>query len=231
VPLSPVTKRYRSGWWLAITYHDEGLTQREIAAECGVSPRCIRSYMDEYGIETRDVEGENHGLYGEKRDEDVKEAISESLAGREFSEETIRKRAEARRGESLPAEVRQKIADSLEGTTKSEATRRRMSESTAGEQNPNWRGGYSRRYGAGWSVARETVHERDVVCQHCGADGTTRRLEVHHIVPVRRFRLANSAAISEAHALGNLVLLCHRCHPKADHGLISFDSTLKDPLD
>ncbi len=226
-----MTKRYRSGWWLAIKYHDEGLTQREIAEECGVSPRCIRSYMNEYGIETRDVEGENHGLYGESRDEDVKEAISESLEGREFSEETIRRRAEARRGESLPTEVREKIADSLEGTTKSEATRRRMSESTAGEQNPNWRGGYSRRYGAGWSVAREAVRDRDEVCQHCGADGTNRRLEVHHIVPVRRFRGASTVSVSDAHDPGNLVLLCHRCHPKAEHGQISFESSVDDPID
>ncbi|WP_246983256.1 HNH endonuclease [Halorientalis marina] len=226
-----MTKRYRSGWWLAIKYHDEDLTQREIAAECAISPRCIRSYMDEYGIETRDVEGEHHGLYGKKRDEDVEEAISASLEGREFSDETNEKRADAQRGRSPSAEVRQKISDALEGTTKSAATRRRMSEATAGEQNPNWRGGYSRRYGAGWSVARETVHERDEVCQRCGADGTDRRLEVHHIVPVRRFRTASNAEISDAHDPGNLVLLCHHCHPKADHGLISFDSSLDDPLD
>jgi DNA-binding transcriptional MerR regulator len=76
-----VVERYRSGWWLALKYHDEGWTQREIAEECGVSPRCIREYMNEFDIETRAVEGENHGLYGEERDEAVKEKIAESLRG------------------------------------------------------------------------------------------------------------------------------------------------------
>ncbi|MFB6178704.1 MAG: NUMOD3 domain-containing DNA-binding protein [Halorientalis sp.] len=216
--------RYRSGWWLEIKYHDEGWTQQEIADECGVSPRTIRTYMTEFDIETRDVEGENHGLYGESRDEETKEKISETLEGRTFDEETIEKRAETRRGQRLSAETRRKISEALSGHTHSEETRRKMSESTSGAQNPNWRGGYSNRYGHGWSIAREKVHDRDQVCQHCGHDGSTRQLQVHHIVPVRLFRNASDRELSDAHQLHNLVLLCNKCHPKADHGVITFES-------
>jgi 5-methylcytosine-specific restriction endonuclease McrA len=78
-------------------------------------------------------------------------------------------------------------------------------------------------------VAREAALERDEVCQHCGAVESTRKLDVHHIIPVRRFRRASDVELSAAHALGNLVVLCARCHPKADHGDLAFESTLDDP--
>lgn len=37
--------------------------------------------MNEFGIPTRDVEGENHPMYGRSRDEAVRERISETLKG------------------------------------------------------------------------------------------------------------------------------------------------------
>jgi 5-methylcytosine-specific restriction endonuclease McrA len=221
--------RYRNGWWLAIKYHDEGMTQQEIADECGVSPRAIREYMSEYDIETREVAGENHGLYGSERDESVKAKISQALEGREFDEETIEQRAATRRGAETPPEVRAKISESLTGINRSESTRQKMSESTTGEQNPNWRGGYSRRYGSGWSLAREKVRDRDTVCQHCGHDGSSRQLQVHHIIPVREFRSSEKYELADAHQLENLVLLCNQCHPKADHGLIEFTADIDHP--
>lgn len=220
-------KRYRNGHWLEIKYWEEGLTQKEIAEECGVSPRQIRTYMSRFDIPTREMRGENHPMYGRERTEEEKRRISASLEGRSFSAETRRRMSESHEGKEIPEDVRERIADSLEGTTRSESTRRKMSESTAGESNPNWRGGYSRHYGAGWSIARENVRERDEVCQQCGHDGSDRRLEVHHIVPVRVFRQAEDRSVEDAHDEDNLVLLCKRCHGRADHGLIEFDAPIE----
>lgn len=217
-------KRYRSGWWLEEKYRSEGLTQGEIAEECDVSERTIRKYMKRYEISTRDVEGDHHPLSGESRGEAVREKIAATLEGREFDDETRERMAQAHSGTTLSAERRRKIAESLSGISRDEETRRRMSESTAGEDNPNWRGGYSRRYGSGWSLARETVRDRDERCQHCGHDGRDRRLEVHHIEPVRRFRDDPERSIESAHELDNLVLLCRRCHVRADHGKIDVES-------
>ncbi|WP_115865463.1 NUMOD3 domain-containing DNA-binding protein [Halorussus litoreus] len=220
-------KRYRNGHWLEVKYWDEGLTQREIGEECGVSPSTIREYMKRFDVPTREMCGENHPMYGRERTEEEKQKISESLTGRSFSEETREKMSEAHKGNEIPDDVRERIADSLEGITRPEETRRKMSESTAGEENPNWRGGYSRRYGSGWKIVREKVRERDEVCQHCGHGGSDYRLEVHHVVPVRIFRQAAHLEVGDAHDERNLVLLCNRCHSKADHGNIKFDAPIE----
>lgn len=221
--------RYRREEWLYEQYHENGRTQQEIADDCDVSPRTIREWMGRHGIETRDMVGEDHPLHGTERDEAVKEQISETMEGREFDEETREKIATGNRGRTLDAATRAKISDALRGRKKSEATRQRMSESTAGEANPNWKGGYSNRYGSGWAVARKRALERDEVCQHCGHDGTEYRLEVHHIIPVRRFREASTATVADAHDLENLVTLCKRCHPRADHGDIEFETGIEPP--
>lgn len=134
---------------------------------------------------------------------------------------------EAQRGQELSRDVREKIAESLEGLTRSKETRQKMSESTAGEQNPNWRGGYSRRYGPGWSIARQSIRKRDKVCQNCGHDGSDHRLEVHHIIPIRVFQSAEHLKIQDAHGEENLVLLCKRCHGRAEHGKIEFDAPIE----
>ncbi|MFQ3318854.1 MAG: 5-methylcytosine-specific restriction endonuclease McrA [Natronomonas sp.] len=200
-----------------------------MANACGVSPRTIRKWMNRHGIETRELTGENHPLYGQERTESVKERISETLSGREFGEETRRKISEANRGRPLRPEPRRKISESLTGITRSETTRRRMSDASTGENNSNWQGGYSPRYGSGWSIARRWALKRDEVCQHCADDGSEYRLEVHHIIPVREFREASTADVSDAHDLANLVTLCKRCHPRADHGRLGFKSGIEPP--
>ena len=222
---------YRDPEWLRRRYHGDDLTQCEIAEECGVSPRTIRKWMKRHGIETREIAGENHPLLGKERSEETKEKISNALEGREFSEETRSKISETQRGRSLPETVRSKISRSLLGVSRSEETREMMSRSTAGKNNPNWNGGYSRRYGAGWAVARERVQRRDEICQFCGDDGTERSLEVHHIVPVRRFREVERASIEDAHRESNLVLLCSRCHARADHGSIEVGPRISVKID
>lgn len=211
---------YHDREWLEHQYHEKGLTQREIGELCGVSPRTIRKHMKEFGIETREVRGENHGLYGKERSEEVKERISEKLKGRTFTEETRQRISEAQRGKTTPPEVKKKISRSLTGLKRPMETRVKMSRSTAGEANPNWQGGYKYRYGEGWAPARDQVRERDEVCQHCGEDGSNRRLHVHHIVPVRKYRESDGLDLKDAHKLENLVLLCNRCHGKAEHGVI-----------
>jgi 5-methylcytosine-specific restriction endonuclease McrA len=214
---------YRDREWLERKYHDEGLTQREMAEECDIHPRTIRTYMKRFDIETRQVKGENHGLYGKARSEEVKQKISEKLKDREFSDETRQRFADAQRGKTTPPEVKQKISSSLTGLKRPMETREKMRKSTAGENNPNWKGGHVKRYGSSWGPARAKVRIRDEVCQHCGEDGSNRRLHVHHIIPVREFRDSDHHELEDAHTLDNLVLLCDRCHGKVEHGVIDLD--------
>jgi 5-methylcytosine-specific restriction endonuclease McrA len=214
---------YRDREWLKCQYHEKGLTQREIGELCGVSPTTIRKQMKEFGIETREVKGENHGLYGKERPEEVKEQISETLKGRTFSEETRRRFSEAQRGRKTPPEVKEKISQSLTGFTRPMETREKMSRSTAGENNPNWKGGHVHRYGSSWGPTRAKVQARDEVCQHRAEDGSNRRLHAHHIVPVRKFRESDELEVEDAHTLDNLVLLCDRCHVRVERGVIELD--------
>lgn len=224
-----MVRRYRSGWWLERKYWDEGWTQAEIAEECGVAVQTIRRWMRRRGVETRELTGEDHPQYGTERSAETRAKISSTMAGREVSEEHRRRIAEGLRGRTIPESVRERIAESLRGRERSRATREKMSESTAGVRNPNWRGGYSRRYGSGWSVARRLVRNRDETCRACGHDGSERRLEVHHIVPVRRFRETDEASLADAHDPRNLVLLCRQCHRKADHSKLGFDGGVDLP--
>ncbi len=64
-------------------------------------------------------------------------------------------------------------------------------------------------YGKGWNQICATILERDGhKCRNCGVSG---ELEVHHIVPFRRFDDA-----FEANAPDNLISLCPRCHRLAE---------------
>lgn len=206
------------------------MTQRAIAELCGVHERTIRRWMNRLGIEAREVSGENHGLYGRERSEETKRKISETMQGRDISEETRRKMSEAQRGRPTPESVREKISEALRGQGKSDETRVKMSRSTAGEANPNWKGGdYTWEwYGPGWAVIRESVRERDGVCQYCGEDGSNARLEVHHITPLRFYRESETHTLADGNDESNLVLLCRRCHGRAEHGSIEVGSLRAD---
>jgi 5-methylcytosine-specific restriction endonuclease McrA len=223
-----VSRRYHDEAWLREKYRDEGWTQREIAEECGVSPRAIRKYMNRFDIETRDVEGENHPQYGTERDDSVKEAISEELSGREFSDDAREQMSDSHLGNEIPSEVRGKISEALSGIPKPPETRERMSKSRTGSDNPNWRGGHIRDYGPGWTAARRKVDERDGVCQLCGHDGSEQTLDVHHIVPVRKFREDPNSTLRDAHELDNLILLCRSCHMDVEHGNATVDTASRD---
>jgi 5-methylcytosine-specific restriction endonuclease McrA len=67
-------------------------------------------------------------------------------------------------------------------------------------------------YGALWRQRRRLALERDGrICQMCG--GRPSRPHVHHIVPLRYFGEDYEAA----HALTNLLTLCHPCHLRMEH--------------
>jgi 5-methylcytosine-specific restriction endonuclease McrA len=67
------------------------------------------------------------------------------------------------------------------------------------------------------------------VCRECRADGENRILDVHHIVPARVFRDADSATVADAHDERNLVLLCRSCHSRAELGQLAFESGIEPP--
>lgn len=73
---------YRDREWLEARYHGDGLTQREIGELCNVSASTIRKDMKRFEIETREIAGQNHGLYGRERSEETRRKISETMQGR-----------------------------------------------------------------------------------------------------------------------------------------------------
>ncbi len=222
---------YRDPEWLAARYHDDGWTQRRMADACDVSPATIRTWMKRHGIETREMSGEDHPLYGETRDEAVRERIAETMAGRDVSEETRERMSESHLGNQVPEAAKEKISRALEGRKKSAETRAKMSEARLGESNPNWQGGHTHHYGPGWAPARKTVRRRDEVCQNCGADDGEANLEVHHIIRVQEFIDASGTSRSEAHDTDNLVLLCRDCHMDVHHGDLEFETEIQHPAE
>lgn len=226
-----MARRYHDAEWLRERYHEEGMTQAEIAEECGVSPRAIRKWMKRHDIPRREVKGENHPLHGQERDESVKQSISDTLTDREYPDEWRKRLREELTGNEIPEDVRRRISESLTGMTRPDETRRKMSESTRGEANPRWEGGVDPYYGSEWSMARRKARRRDEVCQNCGAGDETARLEVHHIIPPRLFEQSDIAEKNDAHDLSNLVTLCRACHMEAEHGDLSFESGIDSPDD
>lgn len=80
-----------------------------------------------------------------------------------------------------------------------------------GEDNPVWRGGFEPFYGDNWTRQSRLTRNRDNhECQYCGIKEhkLRRALDVHHIVPLRKFE----RNIEKANALSNLISLCQTCH-------------------
>lgn len=68
------------------------------------------------------------------------------------------------------------------------------------EENPNWKGGTSKKYGLDWETQKRLALERDKCCQRCGG---VENLHIHHIKPYRD---------SKDNDLSNLIVFCRRCH-------------------
>jgi hypothetical protein len=81
--------------------------------------------MDRNDIDTREVRGGNHGLYGESRDTETKRKISKTLEWREFDAKWRERIAEAHSGKATPDGVKDRISDSLRGLDRLESTRRK----------------------------------------------------------------------------------------------------------
>lgn len=86
-----------------------------------------------------------------------------------------------------------------------------------GEEHPNWEPDTTDRYGSGWTVKKKReVRKRDgYECQVCGLSQQEHleklgaRLNVHHIIPARKFDDAEARNSPD-----NLVTLCRSCHSK-----------------
>lgn len=83
-----------------------------------------------------------------------------------------------------------------------------------GEDHPLWEGGrdeygyYLSKNPGSFYRNRIEVLERDGnTCQHCGYQGPSNYMDVHHIIPVR---------YGGSSKLSNLITLCRKCHNNAD---------------
>jgi 5-methylcytosine-specific restriction endonuclease McrA len=85
--------------------------------------------------------------------------------------------------------------------------------------NPAWTGGKAYYYGENWKRQSRLARFRDGhKCRVCGKpeDKNFRVLDVHHVIPFRRFGLADYRA---ANSLANLITLCPSCHCQADRNV------------
>lgn len=79
----------------------------------------------------------------------------------------------------------------------------------AGKNNPNWKGGQSKRSLVGWNQIRRQVRLRDEVCKICKLPPErNRKLDVHHIIPRRK---------GGKDEINNLVALHRGCHVKMEN--------------
>lgn len=84
-----------------------------------------------------------------------------------------------------------------------------------GREHPSWEGGYKGCYGPSWRKQRREAWERDdYECQICGEgrDEVGRRPDVHHIVPVRYWKIGKEH--KTMNSLDNLICLCRNCHSR-----------------
>ena len=77
------------------------------------------------------------------------------------------------------------------------------------DANPQWRGGHNSYRGPNWRQQRKLAKIRDE--QRCCDCGSTKNLQVHHIVPFATFE-----NYEDANVLSNLKTLCRKCHAKAE---------------
>lgn len=99
-----------------------------------------------------------------------------------------------------------------------------MSDFQSGENSHTWKGGPGY-YGPTWAQRRNEARKRDgYECQICGISEKklVRQLDVHHIIPLRKF----GKDYSSANNLSNLICLCRKCHLAAEHGKVAFQPSL-----
>jgi len=107
------------------------------------------------------------------------------------------------KGKRLPDEWRSNISKGMKGLR-------------VGSLHPLWRGGTSiKNYSFGWKAAKRVARQRaGFRCEVCGiseADLAPRRLDVHHIIPVKNF-----ANIKDSNDPANLRVVCRKCHKQIE---------------
>lgn len=157
-----------------------------------------------HGVEARlkisknhaNVSGKNNPMWGKKRSQSVKDAISKANTGRKMT-----------------ADNKLKLLSRLIGKKHTEETKLRMSLAQLGEKGGNWQGGKTAehrlvRTRAAYSTWRTAVYKRDnYTCQICGEKGG--KLNADHIEPLAK-------NIDRVYDLGNGRTLCVECHKKTD---------------
>lgn len=99
-----------------------------------------------------------------------------------------------------------------------------LAQTKSGKNSVHWKGGHNDNRGANWRQQRQKARKRDgYKCQACGMSEKKngRALDVHHIVPFRKFD-----DYRKANRLENLISLCRSCHQKAEKGTIPFQPKL-----
>ena len=175
-------------------------------------PTCSREFDSTHGFNVhwgRSHEGPTPDGVDTTYDEEVCEKISESLRGRELSEETKQKMSEAKQGEN----------HWIYGQERSDGYKQRMKEVQTGENNSNWEHGRT----SNWVNKRQEIRARDnYECQVCGISKKeqeskyNRNLNVHHIVERDRF-LRNGEYLSGVNDELNLVTVCDACHNRVEN--------------
>jgi len=183
---------------LANAYLEENQSTIELANTYNVSATTVRRWLLDEGVEIKEQSNYTNSKVKDKK----------------FMEELY-----VRKGMSM-FRISNKLGmhqeDVKEWLINHGVELRDVSEELSGENNPNWKGG-EKPYGKGWTEQkRESVYcKYDYKCQGCGItqkeyqNQQGRRLDVHHIIPARRFNNA-----SKRNDISNLVPLCQRCHKK-----------------
>lgn len=186
--------------WLREQYVDKDLSTYEIAELVGVTRPTVCNWLNRHGIEIADPGPENPGKVDQLRDEEWLRA--------QYVDE--------RRPTTSIAEQLDVDHKTVRSYLRSHGIEIRE---MRGSDHPQWKGGYDEYYGPQWDEQREKALRRDQYrCQDCGIIEPDHRqkwdtgLNVHHIIPYRKFH-----SDSKAHELENLITLCLSCHKVAEH--------------
>lgn len=154
-----MTDKYKQKDWLVQKYHEEGLSQYEIADLCDASQGTVWYWMRKHGVESETPDEPVSEKYKD-REWLYEQYVDEERTNKDIAEEcgvsdsTIcrwkQKLDIPSRGHEMPDHVREKVSETLSGkytgedhhrygATFSEETRRKMSEAKQGENNP-WYG-------------------------------------------------------------------------------------------
>lgn len=192
-------------------YVDQELSSRQIASMLGVGKTTVADRVSKYGLTRTQSEASRI----QQLPKDVRDV---------FGDKDEMRTRYVEDGQSIPdladefdVAVRT-VADYLE---LHEIERRSISEAVGtGEDHHSWKGG-CHPYGPNWHEQREERLERDdyqcVVCgigddEHREANG--RGLDVHHVIPLRKFVTDGDLDHTAANALTNLISLCRTCHAR-----------------